>query len=52
MSSETANWALMAARKASRMGIFLGLDSSTQNLSALAVGTEAGEVVLDDDISQ
>ena len=33
------------------MGIFLGLDSSTQSLSALAVDTESGEVVLDESLN-
>jgi xylulokinase len=33
------------------MGIFLGLDSSTQSLSALAVDTESGKVVLDESLN-
>jgi xylulokinase len=33
------------------MGIFLGLDSSTQSLSALAVDTESGSVVLDESLN-
>jgi xylulokinase len=33
------------------MGIFLGLDSSTQSLSALAVDTESGQVVLDESVN-
>src|SRR4051812_44990740 len=33
------------------MGIFLGLDSSTQSLSALAVDTESGRVVLDESVN-
>ncbi|HTA92981.1 MAG TPA: FGGY family carbohydrate kinase [Polyangiaceae bacterium] len=33
------------------MGIFLGLDSSTQSLSALAVDTESGEVVLEESLN-
>ena len=33
------------------MGIFLGLDSSTQSLSALAVDTDSGRVVLDESVS-
>jgi xylulokinase len=33
------------------MGIFLGLDSSTQSLSALAIDTESGKVVLDESVN-
>ena len=33
------------------MAIFLGLDSSTQSLSALAVDTESGRVVLDESVN-
>src|SRR5882724_6691150 len=32
------------------MGLYLGLDSSTQSLSALVVDTEAGRVVLEESV--
>lgn len=33
------------------MGLYLGLDSSTQSLSALVIDTEAGQVVLEESVS-
>ena len=33
------------------MGLYLGLDSSTQSLSALVIDTEAGQVVLQDAVN-
>ncbi|HEY1536634.1 MAG TPA: hypothetical protein VGF76_21580, partial [Polyangiaceae bacterium] len=33
------------------MGLYLGLDSSTQSLSALVVDTESGQVVLEESVN-